>query len=144
MINAGLQSQYDWAVSQGFGEPQDVVLSKFGNQGFYNTIFGAPRIIVSYAPGDLSSCSFRMLINSGELRVFASNSPADMSITSYSLRKFFLACPVNIGLAGVPKDSEEYQRIRDLMNKPGDYSIKQLLVDFASESTQPRPEDTDT
>ena len=133
MINAGLQGQYDWAVTQGFNNPTDVVLHKFGSQGFYNTVFGSSRVIVTYAPGNLSSCTFRMLIQSGQLKVFTSHLETDDSVTCYGLKNFFLACPVNIGLAGVPKDSDDYKRIRGLMNKPGDYTIKQLFVDFACE-----------
>ncbi|PGH16369.1 hypothetical protein AJ80_05219 [Polytolypa hystricis UAMH7299] len=136
MINTGLQAQYDYAVSQGLIKTQDVVLKKFGNQGFYSLLFGASRMIVDYSPGDLSSCIFRMFIQSGRLKVFSTNDPDSDAVTAYTLNKFCLACPVNIGLAGVPKDSEEYKRIRELMNKPGDYTIKQLFVDFASAQTR--------
>jgi hypothetical protein len=62
MINGGLQAQYEWAVTQGFDKPKNVVLQKFGSQGFHDTVFGASRVIVNYAPGNLSSCTFRMLI----------------------------------------------------------------------------------
>ncbi|KAK2758179.1 hypothetical protein FQN54_004023 [Arachnomyces sp. PD_36] len=134
MINAGLQAQYKFAADQGFDRPTNVIYPRYGSQGFYDTVFGASRVIVTYAPGNLSSCTFRMLIKSGKLKVF--NSTEGESVTCYDLREFFLACPVNIGLAGVPENSEDYRRIRGLMNKPGDYTIKQLLVDFSTAQTQ--------
>lgn len=131
MINTGLQGQWDWAASEGFGEPQNVVMRRSGNQGFYDTVFGAPRVIVNATIGDRSSCTFRMLIKSGKLKVYYYKAEDENdAVTSYDLRNFSIACPVNVALTGLNKNEPDYERIRRLMNKPGDYSIKQLLVDF--------------
>ena len=134
MINSGLQSQYDWANSKNIPKAETIKLgSKYGNQGFYNTLLGPSRIIIAYAPGDLSSCVFRMTIASWELRIFASNDDGNDTVTCYQLKDFRLACPVNIGLQVTDTNSEDYKRIRAIMNVPGNYTIKQLLVDFQSE-----------
>lgn len=130
MINAGLQGQWDWAASEGYNDPQDVVLRRSGYQGFYDTVFGAPRVIIRATVGDRSSCTFRMQIKTGKLKVFYTTDDENDSVSSYELRDFMIACPVNMALTGLDKDDPDYTRIRKLMNKPGDYTIKQLLVDF--------------
>ncbi|KAL3422841.1 hypothetical protein PVAG01_04588 [Phlyctema vagabunda] len=137
MINTGLQSQYDWAYSAGFVKPATIKLgNKYGNQGFYNALLGPSRIIVSYAPGDLSSCIYRMTITSGQLQIYTSKSDENENVTSFSLNNFRLACPVNMGLQGLDPNSADYKRIRSLMNKPGNYTIQQLLVDFQHAQTR--------
>jgi hypothetical protein len=134
MVNSGLQAQYDWAANtlEDFGKPQNITLKKFANQGFYNAVFGAPRIMVAYAPSDPKSVIYRSTIESGELRVCATDDDDDDTMTSFKLENMRLAFPVNMKLDGLPEDGDQYKKIREKMNRPGNYSIQQLLVDFQS------------
>lgn len=133
MINSGLQAQHDWASStQGrAGKTQNFVLPRSGEQGIYNVVFGAPRILINHDRKTLNSCIYRWTVKSGELRV-APSDDEDTTMTSFWLDNFCVAIPINMMLRSLVKNDKKYQEIREKMNKPGDYSIHQLLVDFQS------------
>lgn len=136
-INGALQAQYDYAVSKGFGEPTDVALgSKYGKQGFYDSVFGATRVRIDYSSGNRTSCTFRMLLRQSTMKVYASPDDDDESVTSFSLKNFTIACPIDLALVEIDDESPDYQRVRTLMGHvPGDYSIRQLFLDFNTAQT---------
>ncbi|KJK66656.1 hypothetical protein P875_00127979 [Aspergillus parasiticus SU-1] len=136
-INGALQAQYDYAVSKGFGEPTDVSLgSKYGKQGFYDSVFGATRLRIDYSSGNRTSCTFRMLLRQSTMKVYASPDDDDESVTSFSLKNFTIACPIDLALVEIDDESPDYQRVRNLMgHAPGDYSIRQLFLDFSTAQT---------
>lgn len=74
-----------------------------------------------------------MLLRQSTMKVYASPDDDDESVTSFSLKNFTIACPIDLALVEIDDESPDYQRVRTLMGHvPGDYSIRQLFLDFNS------------
>lgn len=53
------------------------------------------------------------------------------------MKNWVFAFAVDMGRINLPKDSSEYDEVKQVINQPGDYSISRLYLDFNSRSSSP-------